>query len=245
MNKRSPAIVVAVVLAEYCIGAAQAAYIPDAITGATAHGTSTADTGAADLPTAYDDGAGNLYNIRTNPALAAVSGYGLTVDVNGNGIHSNKWQEDWQANISLADSNGTLTAPRNLYVDLGASHDCLRDLYVWNVREVADRGAKNVNIYYSDLVTPGDDLSVATNWTLLGSYVFSQATGAGTGVDNIVDLSTIPSARHFAFNILSNYGGTIRVGLGEVQFTIPEPSTFAMLLLVLGVMAMRRLRRRT
>ena len=178
---------------------------PNAITGATATGTHTADAGSSSLLADYDDGDGHIYDIRTNPALAAVSGYGLTV-TDGNGTHSSKWEEDWQSNITQTNPttpDGTLVASQQFYVDLGASYDNLDELYVWNVREQTARGTKDVDLYYSDLADPGADLSVTANWTLLDSYVFSQSTGGGTGVDNVIDLSSVSSARHFGFDISS------------------------------------------
>ena len=237
MNTRNLATTVVALLGFLFVGTAHADYIPNAITGATATGTHTADAGSSSLLADYDDGDGHIYDIRTNPALAAVSGYGLTV-TDGNGTHSSKWEEDWQSNITQTNPttpDGTLVASQQFYVDLGASYDNLDELYVWNVREQTARGTKDVDLYYSDLADPGADLSVTANWTLLDSYVFSQSTGGGTGVDNVIDLSSVSSARHFGFDISSNYGDTGRVGLAEVQFTVvPEPSTVSMLLAALG-----------
>ncbi|MCA9264724.1 MAG: PEP-CTERM sorting domain-containing protein [Planctomycetales bacterium] len=149
-----------------------------------------------------------------------LDGTGLTVgDVSdpSTWTHNARWQDNWQGQGSYTGGN---TPGAWFTADLGSIYTDLAKLYVWNVREVLDRGMKDVDIFYSDTTFP------PTSWSLLGSYTIPQATGDGTPADAIIDLSSIPSARYIGLDIHSNYGSTFRVGVAEMQFTVvPEPAS--------------------
>ena len=166
-------------------------------------------------------------------------GAGLTV---GNPGDSNTWTHDaayandWQGQGSFVGGN---TPGAWLVADLGSVQTELADLYIWNVREVLDRGAKDIDIHYATNTFP------PSAWTLLGSYTISQATGGGTPADIVISLNGIPSARYIGFDILTNYGSTFRVGVAEMQFTVvPEPSSVLLAGSALAVVGLLFLKRR-
>lgn len=212
-------------------GAAQADMIPLAITGVSAKAFHRGDNN--------DPGDGSLSR--------SVNGAGLTVGDPGNPntwTHNARWQDNWQGAGSFA--NGA--TPGAWYVmDLGAEFANLDDLYIWNVREVLDRGTRDVALYYATNPTVVPATSNAYDfssggWTNMGNYTIAQATGNNTPVDTIIDLNGIPSARYIGFDIESNWGSTFRVGFAELQVTTPEPATLS--LLGLGGLALLRRRRR-
>jgi len=181
---------------------------------------------AALIPLAIPGVVGDAYHPGDNPDPGdgswsrVLDGTGLTVGDTADPstwTHNAAWQDNWQGQGTFTDGN---TPGAWFMVDLGSIHDDLNSLYIWNVREVLDRGMKDVDIFYSDSTFPPDA------WNLLGSYTIPQATGADTPADMVIDLSGVPSARYVGFEINTNYGSTSRVGVAEMQFTVvPEPST--------------------
>ncbi|MBN1853020.1 MAG: PEP-CTERM sorting domain-containing protein [Pirellulales bacterium] len=154
----------------------------------------------------------------------ALDGSGLTVGDPGDSstwTHDAAWQNNWQGQGSFLNGN---TPGCWFIADLGSIHTDLANLYIWNVREVLDRGMKDVDIFYSS--SAGNIFDPSWVWTSLGSYTIAQATGGGTPADTVIDLSSISAARYIGFDIKTNYGSAGRVGVAEMQFTvIPEPSS--------------------
>lgn len=99
-----------------------------------------------------------------------------------------------------------------------------------------DRGVNQGDIYYrsDSFGNNSDNNNVAfdnTDWTLLGAagaqtFAIGPNDGSFQGPTN-VPLGGI-SARYFAIDINSDHGDGDFVGLGEVQFFTPEPSTSAL-----------------
>lgn len=209
-------------------------FIPNAITGVTAYAG------------AHGDG----LTAGTGSPQDAVNGSGLTVAETGTTyagqyVHGVRWEDNWQ---SYAAPGSGLDW---FMLDLGKSYSNLDKAWIWNVREVIERGAKNVDVYYavSPTTVPATDNSYdftasGSGWTKLVNTTIAQATSGGelTGysghygvgpVDTKIDLSGISGgARYIAFVINSNYGDTTKLGGGfaEIQVTtIPEPTSMVML----------------
>ncbi len=213
------------------VSAAQADMVPNAIVGVTGTAFNQGDNA--------DPGDGSLSRI--------FDGSGLTVgDVNdaSTWTHNSLWQDNWQGQGDFVDGQ---TPGAWIVVDLGAVHDDLAELYVWNVREVLDRGLQESDAYVTNdptvLPVTGSPYDFSSGgWTPLGPQVLPQATGPDTPADAIVDLTGI-TGRYFGFDMKSNYGSTFRTGLAELQFTVvPEPSS--MMLSSLGLLAIVARRRR-
>ena len=233
-TSKSFIVLTAVAVLASLVATTQADYIPNAITGVTATGANSADVGNSSLPNAYNDGAGNTYDIRANPALSAVSGYGLTVAA-GVGTHGNSWTQDWQSNTG---GSGPYTSETVWFIaDLQAAYSTLDELYIWNVNEnnQINRGTKDLDIYYATALpmTFDNDFSDAAWTKLTGLTALPKGTGsAGMPVSAVVDLGSVPSARYFGFDILDDYADDVRrAGLSELQFTVPEPGTLTVLAL--------------
>jgi len=212
-----------------------AALIPDAISGVTATAFERGDNATP--------GDGSVSRV--------VDGNGVTVgsptDPNS-WTHNNAWQAGWQGN--------TGTASGWFIADLGSARSDLNDMYIWNVNEggAIDRGVRNASIYYATnpAVAPPATPNSGTvpydfnsgGWTLLSTQDIAQGTGNnGQPPSAVIDLDPITQARYFGIQMNSNYGSAIRVGLAEVQFTVPEPSTVGFAAAVAGGLLLRRRRR--
>lgn len=214
--------------------ASDAALIKNAISGVTGKAFQQGDS--------PDPGNGSISRI--------LDGSGLTVgNINNPATwtHDNQWQNNWQGNGSFS---GTATEKQTpgawLVADLGSVRHYLDDIYIWNVREVLDRGVKNVDIYYatSPTINPVTGSAgynfTSGGWSLLGNYTINAPTAS---FDNVIDISSIPEARYIGFNMLTNYGSNFRTGFAEIQITaqiIPEPATASLALLGLAGMMIRR-----
>jgi hypothetical protein len=131
--------------------------------------------------------------------------------------------------------------------DLG-SDEFLSKVLVWNYNEanLTTRGVKTATLKYApasfagNLSDPNDP-----NWITLATGVdFTRAdqTSAFQAVDGFYFNDTL---RYVLLQVTSNYGDSTFTGLSEVQFfTIPEPSSAALLLLG-GLWGMRRNMRRS
>jgi len=208
-------------------------FIPNAITGIKATAGQQGDS--------YD---GN------GSCLRVVDGSGLTkaaagTTYEGQYVHDPMWENNWQAYAINPGYSWFM-------MDLGKSYSNLDKAWVWNVREVVERGAKNVDVYYaasiSSVPSTGSSYDAFTTsgsgWTHLINTDIAEVTAtdtpAGTGhvgvtgpVDTKIDLSGITGgARYIAFVINSSYGDTVKTGGGfaEIQVTtIPEPTSMVML----------------
>jgi len=155
---------------------------------------------------------------------------------------SNSYPDEWQTTSFLSGATNSKTAWT--VFDLGSPTADLEKLYLWNVREVADRGTNAYNLYHA--VSPSVPLPPPppTN-TLGGDYDFSsggwsllntsgvlnlpQRGGTPDPPNAVIDLGGV-SAQYIGVEILSNHGSTFgngRVGLAEVAVTQgaggPEP----------------------
>ncbi|HOD83487.1 MAG: hypothetical protein BWX88_02140 [Planctomycetes bacterium ADurb.Bin126] len=214
-------------------GVSQGDLIPGAITGVTGKAFHRGDNN--------DPGDGSLSRM--------LDGSGLTVGnpgLPGTWTHNNRWQDNWQGSGSFT---GGATPGAWFVADLGQIYIDLDKMWMWNVREVLDRGMKSFSVYYADspTVTPVTNSAysfASGGWALLGNYTLPQSTGNNTPFDGLLDLTGIPEARYIGLDIQSNYGSTFRVGLAELEFTTPEPATLTALLLAAGGMGSYLRRRR-
>ncbi|HEX2748504.1 MAG TPA: PEP-CTERM sorting domain-containing protein [Verrucomicrobiales bacterium] len=218
----------------------RAALISNAIPGVVAYAFQQGDS-------ADPNGDGGVNNV--------TNGDGLTV---GNlsdpttWVHDNAWQTGWQGNGTYtpnsAGAGSATTVGAWFIADLGSARTGLSAMHIWNVREVLDRGTRNVDIFYSTSPTVAVTTGVAYDfasggWTpLLANHNIPQATGGGTDSDDVISLSSIASARYIGIRINSNYNSNFRTGFAEIQFaTVPEPASGGLALLAgLGLIARRR-----
>lgn len=234
------ASVVAILAAGTFCNSTQAALVANAIPGVVGYAFNQGDSGDPN----GDGGVNNVLN-----------GDGLSVGSLGDSstwLHNSTWQDGWQGNGSFVlDSAGTGSASTVgawFVADLGAATTTLDKLYIWNVREVSNRGAKSIDIFYSNAPTVMPTTNGAYNfasggWTLLQSNrTVPQATAGGTPADDVVNLSSIASARYIGFQFNSNYNSNFRVGFAELQFTtVPESSTVTLVAaMTLGLVSRRR-----
>lgn len=165
---------------------------------------------------------------------------------------SNSYGNEWQTTSFLTGATNSKIAWA--VFDLGSPTSGLQDLYLWNVREAADRGTNAYNLYYADSPaaplpaapssnTLGSDYDFASGgWTLFntsGALTIPQRGASPAPADAVVNLGGI-SAQYLGLEILSNQGSTFgsgRVGLAEVGITqIPEPG--ASFLAALGALGL-------
>ena len=152
---------------------------------------------------------------------------------------SNAYQDEWQTQAFLIGATNSKIAW--CVFDLGSSTNGLQDLYLWNVREQADRGTGTYNMYYGNSPTVplppapetntlGIDYDFASGgWTLLntsGVLTLAQKGEVPAPADGVVALGNI-SARYIGLEMLTNQGSTrANVGLAEVAFTAPDDPNF-------------------
>lgn len=112
-----------------------------------------------------------------------------------------------------------------------------------------DRGVQDMWVWYSNnAALPGitggaGAANPGAGWTLDGMVTLSQAPGTGDYDGETVILGDF-LAQHVLFMIDTNYGDAAMVGLSEVQFFVPEPSTAALLAgACLGLVSCLRRRR--
>ena len=112
-----------------------------------------------------------------------------------------------------------------------------------------DRGVQDMWVWYSnDAALPGitggaGAADPGAGWTLDGMATLSEAPGTGDYDGETVILGDF-LAQHVLFMIDTNYGDAAMVGLSEVQFFVPEPSTAALLAgACLGLVSCLRRRR--
>jgi len=170
--------------------------------------------------------------------------------------HTNSWQTDWQGDQLSNATNGKLGWA---VFDFGSEQTALGMMYLWNVNENnrSGRGTQEFNIYYATSPTvplpersdtPTDYDFSSGGWTKLNlSSLWTLIQGDETTenvLDGSYDISGISSARYIGLELMSDYGRTDRIGLGEVVFTeVPEPTSAATLLGLVGMGLFLRRRR--
>jgi hypothetical protein len=138
-------------------------------------------------------------------------------------------------------------------VNLGASYP-LKDAFFFNFNPNSPsngnetRGLATANIYHA-VTDPGNNTPLSgsfdnTGWTLLESgrsFTIAPTGDVNQTVPDVITFGGV-NAQFVALEFLTNHGHAADyVGIGEIQFFIPEPSTFA--LLALGGFLIRRVRR--
>jgi hypothetical protein len=163
------------------------------------------------------------------PPIRTIDGSGLS-----GGVHSNTPGTSW-----LTPNN----SPAEDWIewDLGASYT-LDAIHVWNVNNNGNRtfGTKTVDIYFSNVLNPGDpEGAEAGNWTKLGGVTVELPQAPDT--DNVgFDLATATSTvlpttpvRFVRFELNTNWAeANTYSGIAEIQFDgnlIPEPASMALL----------------
>lgn len=158
--------------------------------------------------------------------------------INGSGLsgalHDGNFTNKWLADTD--DVTPTLT------FDLGDLFN-LTDTVIWNYGGGCCGATRNVNRLNIMGSTNG------STFASLGSFALSDPTSASFGGDTLT-LSGV--ARYVRFDILSNRGDPNYTGLSEVQFNganaaVPEPATWAMMILGMGLVgaSIRRRKVRT
>ncbi len=147
-------------------------------------------------------------------------------------------------------SNSQTISNQWIMFDLDGEYE-IEDLHVWNYngnfnKDAMDRGINELDIKFATDSSVWDDPTHAS-WSTANSDItqFLDAPGADTYAGDEYSLSTPINAQYVLFDITSNHGGSF-VGLSEVRFTatIPEPSSFLLLLLGATAVLTRRPRRR-
>lgn len=197
------------------------------------------NTGVTATASSYNTGGAGFPPIRT------IDESGLNTTT---GVHNTNAGTSW-----LTPNSGDITAEW-IQWDLGDSY-VLDAIHVWNANQNPDFGTRLLDIYVSNVATPGDPEGAgAANWTqLTGSEVtFPEAdnTGGYTGFDLETQLgTTLPTSpiQFVRFELNGSYGSDpdgSYTGIAEIQFfAIPEPASMALLgagLLLIGTRRSQR-----
>ena len=162
-------------------------------------------------------------------------------------VTSTAWADDWQGFAAPAPNRNWAV------IDLGSSSSLDR-MYLWNVQEpnALDRGTQTFNVWHTNspaLPVPATSASVTPydfnsgGWARVNDNPFELAVGSGNGDQGQnYDVSGASGSRFIGIEILTNYGSTQRVGLAEVAFVTPEP-TSSLLIALGGMFAFLRRRR--
>lgn len=237
--RMTTSMLAACVLLSGSTGIALGNFIPDAITNVTAvagdHGDGLTGNGS---PSQVVNGAG--ISLATSGAYA------------GSYVHDAYWENGWEASAATTPSGSNDW----FMLNLGQTYSNLSKAWIWNDRNVMNRGVCNVDIYYatSPTVVPTMDSAYTFNnssgWTLLENTNITRTPSSGSpwyvGIvgpaDSVLDLSGISNAQYLAFVIHSNYGDGTKTGggFGGIQITTatatPEPA--AVMLLGIGAFSL-------
>ena len=158
------------------------------------------------------------------PPVKSIDGSGLNTTT---GVHSEGGQLCWVT------SNGGMNASVWVQWDLGASYS-LDSIHIWNGNYTTAMSVNEVDIYYSNVATPGDPEGAGSaNWKKLSgaSVNFPQATASDTGFDlETATATTFPTTpiRFLRFELNTGYNGTGYTGISEIQFfALPTGSMFS------------------
>ncbi len=148
------------------------------------------------------------------PPQTVVDGTGL----NGSGEHAAGGKSEWVSSIGADIANGFIS------FDLGGTY-VLDLMHVWNCTQYNSYGIKQLDIYVSDVFSPGDPEGAgAANWKKIADNVSFAAAGTpnvGFDLETQTGISLPTTAvRHVRFEIDTNQAGSTSgyVGLAEVQF---------------------------
>lgn len=150
----------------------------------------------------------------TFPPQSVVDGTGLNATT---GVHGSGGGSEWYTN------NGQSPVDSWISFDLGSSV-VLDSIHVWNATQYINYGIKQVDIYVSNLVSPGDPEGAgAGDWTKIGTDVFFAAAGSpnvGFDLETQTGISLPATAvRHVRLESDTQIGGgTNYLGLAEVRF---------------------------
>jgi hypothetical protein len=170
--------------------------------------------------------------------------------IDGSGLNTSTGQHDTGVGNEWLAGNGTNSGDFIEY-DLGSGY-ILDSIHMWNANSNTGRGIQDVDIYFSNVASPGDPEGSAPeqlNWTRLGGATVtlpqSPATSTYTGFDlESATITVLPTSaiRYVRFELNTTYGNAY-AGISEIQFfeAVPEPS--AALLGCLGALLLLRRRR--
>lgn len=98
---------------------------------------------------------------------------------------------------------------------------------IWNYNAICclNRGLREVDIFYTNMVNP----SVESDWLSAGSIELGLAWGNNSYTGEVIDALNGVPARYVVLAVRSNFGGTNGIGLSEIRFLVPEPSSLGML----------------
>jgi beta-glucanase (GH16 family) len=150
--------------------------------------------------------------------------------VNGAGLSGDDHTTEANGAMWMAD-----TVKNWFKLDLGQIYT-LDFLKVWNFNMTGytARGIRQADYFYSDSPTdPGNPIDNPANWTRIGTWQFTEASGRsdyGTNTDynmpGFVDMMNV-SARWIAYDITSNLSDPQYTGLSEIQvYRAPEADRF-------------------
>jgi hypothetical protein len=133
-----------------------------------------------------------------------------------NGEHTWVDESEWYTN------NGNNPAETWISFDLGTSV-VLDSIHVWNTDLFSDFGIATLDIYVSDLATPGDPEGAGSgDWTQIGTNVsFAAAGSPNIGFDLETQTGILlpnTAVRHVRFEVNTAINSNNYVGLAEVQF---------------------------